>query len=681
MPVTGFFNDNANRSYPFVSDLSSGYAKLGEISSSSGDSWSSISSSAGYALPSNVIVDFGCVLGVESTYVEGVDSVYLYGVARIGDFLWFEFRCTNAAMASHNLFFGRKIDDAENTIEYVDASPQGIPGSNFPTSLSFPDVVEERMCETRPVWEGYLVTGDLTELAALLNSTGDTWYAGDIDSTGATDLKIEPALIQNLGKSYLRSANLANETRTHTTPYESCSSSESLSSGAFAPIDYGDSSSDYVVNATCLDGALVFREGYNCHITQSRFDNSLSFSAGSGSGDGEPCDEVSLFSSESAPADSKFLSGGPSCFDLLTSINGVFGSGLTPSVLSLIAGPGIRIKPTAGVPHSIDVIFDLRDFTVCIAPPSESSQSLPPEDGSSSSSSSLSSGSSPSTESSSSSSLSESIEGCEDCSECDSQGYAIFVQDEWTHSKPFIPDTDTILGSCGPCWNNCCDGYVPPEVGSLDMHDAADPFLCGPHEIADMHIAKFCCEEAPPSSCSACDGDPKGWVLWYTDINQAGYPNNKRWEKWPEPWTGPGAYPECCPGYEEVIPTPDADPNYLPPFTTLPEYKFRKECCEFTEQGFSAGVGTYMDFHYSCPDGWCWWAKSPQSSPGPWDLGNCMREPGQAHGDGSLYSCGAGYSSAMPAYTDWDGTVVTGAVVVGSIGWGIDSIYVATCCS
>jgi len=752
MPVTGFFNDNANRSYPFVSDRPQGYTNHLEFSSSSGDSWSSISSSsAGYALPSNAIVDFGCTLGVESGFSEGVDSVYLYGVARAGNFLMFEFRCTDAAMASHNLIFMRNVDEAENTIEYVDATAQGIPGSNFPSSLSFSDVVAERLCDTRPLWDGYLITGDLTDLAAQLNLNGDVWYAPGVDASGASELKVEPALTQNLGKTYLRSVSLANEARTKTTPYESCSSSESIGSDSSAAIDYGASSSDCITNATCLSGPLVFREGYNCSIIQSTFDNSLSFSANKTSGAGEPCEEVSLSSDEARAEGSRFLSGGPSCFDLLNSINGVFGSGLTPSVLSLIAGPGIRIKPTDGVPHSLDVIFDLRDFTVCIAPPTESSQSLSSIDGSSSSSSSssgstsssssssvssssssatvclcgqslyanspygsednsswllvtdacdsngvaaaptyaaapgtevwvccecvassssisssssssvsLSSSSSAILSSSSSSSLSVSEEICEDCSECDSKGYAIFAQSGWVHNKPFIPDYG-INGDCGPCWNNCCDGNVPPEVGSLDMVNG-EAVNCN---VAGTTFAKFCCETAPPSSCSACDGEAVGWVLWQTDMNAAGWPNNKTWSKTPLNSGYAGAWPECCTSYDEVTPSPAASPNYTPTFTYPPGFKFRKECCVCGNEPFplaGAALTGPGDYSCACTCGWSFWTKSPLAVPGPWDLyaGHCT----------------AGCSDAMPAY---DST--PGAEIVDAKGWGVDSIVVATCCT
>jgi hypothetical protein len=661
MPTTGFFNDNANRSYPFVSDRPQGYTNHLEFSSSSGDSWSSTSlSSAGHALPSNAVVDFGCTLGVESGFSEGVDSVYLYGVARTGSFLMFEFRCTDTAMASHNLIFMRNVDEDENTIEYVDATPQGIPGSNFPTSLTFFDVVEERMCDTRPLWDGYLITGDLTDLAALLNSNGDVWYAPGVDASGASELKIEPALIHNLGKTYLRSVSLANEARTKTTPYESCSSSESIGSDSFAPIEYGASGSAYITNATCLSGPLVFREGYNCHITQSSFDNSLSFYANKAAGAGEPCEEVSLSSDEARAEDSRFLSGGPSCFDLLTSINGVFGSGLTPSVLALIAGPGIRIKPTDGVAHSIDVIFDLRDFTVCIAPPSESSQTLP-IDGSSSSSSSSSalSSSSSSITASSSSSLSESEAGCGDCSECDSKGYAIFAQSGWVHSKPFIPDYG-INGDCGPCWNNCCDGYVPPAVGSLDMGNG-EAVNCN---VSGTTFAKFCCETAPPSSCSACDGEDVGWILWQTDMNAAGWPNNKTWSKTPLNSGYAGAWPECCTSYNEATPAPAASPNYTPAFTYPPGFKFRKECCVCGNAPFPLEGSTLTgpgDYSCTCTCGWSFWSKSPLAVPGPWDLyaGHCTG------------IC----SDAMPAY---DST--PGAEIIDTKGWGVDSIVVATCC-
>jgi len=203
------------------------------------------------------------------------------------------------------------------------------------------------------------------------------------------------------------------------------------------------------------------------------------------------------------------------------------------------------------------------------------------------------------------------------------------------------------------------------------MHNGSGEDVVCP--VSDVHFAKFCCEEAPPtsSSCSACDGDYVGFTLWVADMNAAGWPNNKTWTQVPKHGPNLDKTAECCDGYAAVMPAPDADPNWLPDFSHIPEHKYRKECCVCDEVGAGdacANRGPATDFSCSCEHGWCQWGKSPLTLPGPWGApGDC--------------NCDDGYSSAMPKYTDWDGTVVPGADVVGSCGWGIDSIIVFTCCS
>jgi hypothetical protein len=628
MPVTGFFNNNANRSYPFVG----------------------AQPTAAPALPDSTIVDFGCSLGVESGFTEGVDSVYLFGVARVGDFFMFEFRCTDAAMSSHNLIFTRRLTDAENSIEYVDATPVGIPGSSFPASLSFEPTTDERVCAERPVWDGYLVTGDLTDLAALLSANGGIWYAGVVGTDD--ELISEPALIQDLGKSYLRSVNLANEERTTATPC-SVTAAPTLTDR------------EIIVNELCITGPLEFKEGYNCAIAYSVFGNSLTFSAGVAAGAGEPCEEVPLNTDDVILGDSKFLTNGPYCYELISTVNGVTGTGGIPNILTLAGRDGVTVVPTPGMPHSLDVTISLSNFAVCDLPPLESSAVA-----TSSSSSVSSAGSAAGSVSASSESL-----DCAECGSCDGKGYVDYVQKGWIHSKPYIPELAAVIDGCthDECWNRCCDGYVPPAVGSLSM-SAGSAFYCSEPGVT---IARFCCEEAPPTACSSCSSESIGFTLWETDMFAAGWPADKTWVQTPRPADG-GTWPVCCDGYAAPRPTPAAEPNYTPSFGTVPGMRYRKECCACADGAFplptggdpgvpSAALEGAGDYACTCSCGWSFWSKDSIATQGPWVM--------------YTSHCLAACADDMPMYTDTGGATVAGAAVVDLGGWGIDSIFVTTCCS
>ena len=189
MPRTGFYNDNANRNYPFTSD-------------------STLLLGGNVSLPTSVIVDFGCILGQGSQFSPDTHQVTLESITRSGTQYIIQFQCNAPGLATRPLQFVRNITDAEYATEFTESATFSS-GDDAACDIDF------------PAWEGFLVTGDLTELASILNSTGDIWYAGGLDSNGSTNLKIEPALIQDMGKTYLRSVNLANEPRTKATPYES----------------------------------------------------------------------------------------------------------------------------------------------------------------------------------------------------------------------------------------------------------------------------------------------------------------------------------------------------------------------------------------------------------------------------------------------------------------------------
>jgi hypothetical protein len=383
MARAGFYNENEYRDYPFLTQVEP-RAIVAEIELSSG---SSASAQPLRDLPHETIVDFGAIMGVDSGFRTGQDFIWLRRILRQDPYLLFEFRTTAPDASSESLYFLRLIDDPEFTSDWAESRSQLLPDP-FPTSASSSDessassessnpfctpgsdaggplVCGGSGCDA-PRWEGFLITGLFTDLLDTL---------GDGDSLLFVEglWVIEPARIQNLNQSYVRSLNLANLDRTHATPPEECSS-VSVDDNVVYP------------NAICLQGDLQLKEGFNCHIRQENLTNTFVISGVVGGGVGLPCDEIPLFDGEVPPDDSSFLSGGPGCGDVIRTINGKTGP-----VIRLLGGAGIQVFDSPVDSSTLFVDADLSDFALCLQ--GEPGPDDPCFDGVLSSSSSLSSSS------------------------------------------------------------------------------------------------------------------------------------------------------------------------------------------------------------------------------------------------------------------------------------------------
>lgn len=343
MASPGWFNDNANRDWPFVNRVEpiSQYAPAAETSAS----YSSSAASGEYQnlyqhLPHATIVDFVAIMQIDAGFREDQGhTIYLYRVTRhtATDFT-FEFRSSAPESQNYRVIFSRATTDAVNTVDWATAA----------AIVSDPAGPIE--CRLQPRWRACMTSGSLADLADLM-SVGDSFYF-------PTHLwQIEPSCIQSLLDSYLRSVNLANYPRTVVTPAAGCDSSSSA--GA---------EEEVILRDTCLVGDLQWKPGYNCAIIQDNFKNAIEINASRGSGEGEPCDEVRLYDGETATAGSPFLSGGPGCNDILKSLNGVGGRRLT-----ITGGPGIRVFASPSVTNRLIVDRSLEDFALCLGVAEESS--------------------------------------------------------------------------------------------------------------------------------------------------------------------------------------------------------------------------------------------------------------------------------------------------------------------
>lgn len=289
MPRPGFYNDNEYRAYPFV--FNANYAS--------------------YSLPDSAIVDAGIIMGLMSEFEAPSHSVWLSQVARVGDTFSFTLRTDAPAAAAEPLVFTRTLTDEDWQNEYVISDN----------------------------WEGFLVTGPLAALAELL-------APGDTLTLPGNARKLEPARIQSLVQTYLRSVSVGNYSRITATPPEECLESETSSERTV------------VVNAENLQGPLELKEGYNCRILQTDYDRQLQVGAQRGAGappDAELCEngsQLPLYEGEPVPEGSKFYSDGPACDEVLMTINGIGGDNI-----NLVGGTGVAVTADAQS-HTITIALD-----------------------------------------------------------------------------------------------------------------------------------------------------------------------------------------------------------------------------------------------------------------------------------------------------------------------------------
>jgi hypothetical protein len=307
----GFFDDNRNRAYPFIVGTTArpivGAATL-------------------INLPNSAIVDCGFVFGPSVDFDPTSHAVYLLRLRRTGAIFYFEFASTCPDLADVTVTFTRNVTDVEYLTEFADSGTAGVSLSYSGSGSLANDCVQ-------PLWSGFLVTGPLTDAAAFLNTTGA------ITGTVSTCV-VEPALLLSLYKSSVTSVNLANDDRTRYENPEDCD-----------PMIWPYPVALTFVNSRCIRGDVLFQPGYNADVRQSYYDNSITFAANVGAGEGQPCAEIPLFNQEAPPTGSGLLSGGSACGETIQTINGVSNGNFI-----LQAGNGVQIE---SIPEENKVVIDI----------------------------------------------------------------------------------------------------------------------------------------------------------------------------------------------------------------------------------------------------------------------------------------------------------------------------------
>jgi hypothetical protein len=310
-----FYNDNESRSYPFAPAADGSHAY--PLVSSSG---------ATKLLPNSLVVDFSAIVGFVAQWSAG-SSIFLKQVEALsgvdaGRFA-LHFYADAPGLAWLELAF------------VVGPSPREFTTYDAAATLKGSYAAPPPICSDTLRWEGTLVLGRLDDLLAL-TTPGEVLTAAD----GA--IRVEPALVQDVASSYVRAIGVANAPRLMAAPGPDCAPP--------APAD-----DLLVVNRRCLVGDVVFAEGYNCAISQASRDNSLAFAAAAGAGAGRACSEVPLYDGEAPPEGSSLLAGGPTCNEVVTSVNG-----LSAGLLQLIGGPGVTVA--ADGPHKLVVAVDYNEL-------------------------------------------------------------------------------------------------------------------------------------------------------------------------------------------------------------------------------------------------------------------------------------------------------------------------------
>jgi hypothetical protein len=319
MARPGFYDENAGRSFPFLHGQESTWL----------DDYP------------EVIVDFGCVIGARGDFEVGADSVYLYSILRIGSYIEFDFRANTPWLSYFKLVFTRdRYGDDTYEIEYSEAE--------YVTeySWSLPGDTLEPHCEAGDVlWEGYLVTGDLSRLD-LEDGVLYTFGAYGVP----TPLTVEPSLIQSLFGSYIRSIQVGNSNRTR---------AERLAGCRQLCWNFDHTATMHIADS-CILGDVRLAEGANCKIEEDVLNNKITVNASVGRGEGEPCEEVAISSEESTPDNMSYYDGSLGCEEVMRSINGMEGPHL-----EIVGGQGVSVE-TYPAQHLIVVGVTMQDLTGCL---------------------------------------------------------------------------------------------------------------------------------------------------------------------------------------------------------------------------------------------------------------------------------------------------------------------------
>lgn len=260
-------------------------------------------------LPNSGMVDAGFMLGPDSGFVPGAHNVVFHSVEVKTAQVEFEFHSDAPGLSGYRWLFVFPVDAKFGCTVHADATliSSGVPAAD-------------------KGW-GFMTVGDLDEILSM----GEDFYGM------CQPPRVEPALIQSLAQTYVRSLNIANQTRP--CPAECCETP--------VPVD----PEQVFVLVEGLDGDIRFREGNNLQISASAVRNSIELSADLGAGEGRTCEDLLVTGSGPAGIQEDDGSLCESCEDYVRSVNGVR---TNDGKLILVGAAGVKVV-SDGPNHKVTV--------------------------------------------------------------------------------------------------------------------------------------------------------------------------------------------------------------------------------------------------------------------------------------------------------------------------------------
>lgn len=321
MAAPGFYDHNEGISYPFI-DGSIGFRE---------PTSPVLATDSIQRLPTSIIVDAGFMFAI--THQAAADEVlgmYLEKVERTDSTEFtFTFRPTlDATVLPRKIVFCRDTSDPRYSTDWQDFVPMS--GS------------DTEICGDASPGEGFCVFGEFEDLETMLPLVGDSLNGGDGEA------EVEPSLVQNLNRTFIRSLAISNNDRTRSSAPEGCPA-----------IVFPQPPSLIDWFQQCLSGHVRLEEGHNASISVNEAENSITIGAVAGGGAGEVCEEIPLHPVETPPSGSQLLSGGPTCNEVLRSINGI-----GQRFFNFEAGQGVVIEPNP-LANKVVVKVELTELAIC----------------------------------------------------------------------------------------------------------------------------------------------------------------------------------------------------------------------------------------------------------------------------------------------------------------------------
>jgi hypothetical protein len=310
MPVTPFYSDNRLKCWPFLEPSVGNSSPAGTLS----------------VLPKSAVVDAGFVMGPRSQF-QPSHLVFLHRVYQVGNVVTFDVRASSPGMdGRYRWLFSFTDTDPAYSLAYGVLDRFG--GS-------------EDACGVGGFGDAYLVVGDLSAVLASLS--------GGQLTAPPQPILFEPGTIQSSADRRLLSLSVANVDRTRVRPTPECDP------------DFGEPAAAreiYVVQS-CITGRIWLGEGYNASVQQDTAGNLITVAASAGAGQGPACEEILLYPEEVPPEGSELLTGGPSCQEVLSSING-----LTGENIPVFSGAGVTVTPDSEA-HRLLIRSDMSGLLAC----------------------------------------------------------------------------------------------------------------------------------------------------------------------------------------------------------------------------------------------------------------------------------------------------------------------------